>query len=645
MNILATTKNKLGSERGQAVMGAVLLTVIMGFTILDTLVTPLTREIDGVRELGRSRLSYYTAESATEDATYRLRNNLNYSPSYSLSLNNSSAAVTITDSGDNKIITAVGDYLDRYRTLQTTLNLSTSEAQFFYGIQAGNGGFVLRGGSQITGNVYSNGSIVSTNGERITGSAVAANLPALTADQSNTTPATIASCTTSVCVTFRNTSGTQDVAQSFQVSTLAPVNKVRFFVKKVGSPASATVRIVADNAGRPGTYNLLSTNGTLNSTLVTTSFGWVDVVFPTNPSLDPGETYWVVIDSGSQSSSNYFIIGANNTYSGGSANIGQYNGTWNNTTPAGLDLYFDLYLGGGNSTIGGGGYVGATRIGTTASDITWAHTVSGAQVSGPLYCQTGTNNNKACDTSRADPSSTAMPISDSQIESWKDQATTTPGGWTYNGNLTIGYAGTTTATLKHINGNLTVNGGGIATFGELEVTGNITISGGGRLKAGPLLVGGNLTVGSTGLTLKGTTYVKGNFILNSGAAVGLDASYGADSGIFVTDGYMDLSGGGTFSGSGTTGSYPVLVTASNCPAGGTCAGHNAVDVSGGAGAVVIVAQNGTIYMSGGTSAKAMVANQIVVEGGGSVSYESGLASLSFSSGPGATFEITKWQEQ
>jgi hypothetical protein len=108
----------------------------------------------------------------------------------------------------------------------------------------------------------------------------------------------------------------------------------------------------------------------------------------------------------------------------------------------------------------------------------------------------------------------------------------------------------------------------------------------------------------------------------------------------VSDGIVTVNGGGNFSGSGTAGSYPFLITTSSCPVEAGCNGADAVTLDGGAGTVAIVAQNGTVDIEGGSAIKAVTANQIIMRGGATLYYDSGLISSNFSSGPGGSWVFT-----
>lgn len=543
------------------------------------------------------------AEAGIDRALAQLNTDLNYVGETNTDLPSGTFTTTITTiDSQTKTITSVGTAIYRNitstRTIKVNVGIDSQQISFRYGVQVGTGGFVMSGGSVIEGNVYSNGTINATTGVRIKGSAVAANPPALAADQVNDSPTPISTCTASTCITYANATATQDFAQSFKPGISAPMNNIQFYIKKNGSPGNATVRIVTDNAGSPSTSQLMS--GTLTASAVTSTFGWVTVAMPTTPVLDPSQTYWIVLD-GSSSSSNYYTIGANaNGYANGTAKIGQYGSSWSNTTPGGLDGYFRLFMGGGTSSIGGNNYVTGVYVGTGVADEAWAHHVQGATVSGPLYCQTSNYTNKPCNTSRSDPPAQPMPLSDNNIQAWKDEAAL---GGTTNGNVSVGWAG--------------------ATIGPRRITGNLTVGGGGTL------------------TVSGTLWVEGDITISGGGKVQLSPSYGPNSGAIVTDGKVTLSGGSSFAGSGTPGSYPFLITTSACPVAPNCNGGNAISLSGGAGTVALVAQNGNVQIDGGSSLKAVTAKQITMTGGATLTYDAGLISDVFSSGPGGSWTVIK----
>lgn len=579
-------------EKGQAMLTAVMFFLVISLTIILGITNPLVKQIKGGFEKYKSDQSYYLAEAALEDAVYRLKTNKTIGSSETIILNGNSASATITTTATGKQITTSSTINNNVRKLETDILMGAGVA-FNYGLQAGNGGVDMDGGSTVNGNIYSNGNINAISAT-ITGSAVAADSASLTADISNDTPATPASS-----ITFRNQSSSQDLAQSFQVSNTSPLNKVQFYIKKVGSPANATIRLVADNNGSPSTTQIPIGSVSLNASQVTTNYGWVEVVFASTPSLQPGTTYWIVVDNSSQSSSAYYVIGANNSYSNGEAKTGAYSGSW---TATNLDAYFKIYTGGITSQIGGATYSTGLMVGSNGVGNAWANIVKGTSVAGSLYCLTGLNNNKSCNTSKGIPPSQPLPYSDSNIDAWKTDAES---GGVITGNYTVGSAG--------------------ASLGPKKITGNLTVNGGGTL------------------TMTGTLWVVGDVTVTGGGKIVLPANYGLNSGTIISDGRITINGGGS-AGSGTSGSYLFVVSTSKCPQDVTCGGSSAITITGGAGAIAANAQQGTVALSGGANIKAVVGNSISITGGSTVTYDQGLASPSFVSGPTGGWQIVSWKE-
>lgn len=586
--------------------GAIILVALLFFAIFTLLATSMLSSAVLYDKVARHSLSesqaLALAEAGIDEATSRLNQSSSYTGETNTALGAGTFTVAISTIDSSTKLVSVTSYIPNStnpissKTVKAKVAVSADTVSFRYGVQSGAGGFTLGGGSTVNGSIYSNGSISATSGARITGSATAANPPSLTADQANNTPATIASCTSSTCITFGNASATQDFAQSFAISTANQSNSVQFYLKKVGSPSDATVRVVTDNSGAPSTNVLLT--GTLSASTVTTSFGWVSVTLPTSPVLDPSQTYWLVIDAGN-SSSNYYVIGANSGgYASGTAKIGQYGSTWSATTPTGLDGYFAYYLGGGTSMIGGNSYTTGAYVGTGSSDDAWAHTLMGVTVSGTAYCQNATFTSKSCTTSRADPTAAALAVSDANMDDWE---TTAAAGGTLTGDQHVDYHNALLGPKKIV-GNLIVDGGGTLTLsGPLWVTGTVTVTGGGK--------------------------------------IALASSFGTGSSYIISDGYMSLSGGGSLSGSGQSGSYLIMMTTSACPAASGCSGNNAITLSGGTSAVGLVAPDGTAYVTGGVTVKTVSAKQVTLDSGATLNYDTGLANTSFSSTSGGSWTV------
>jgi hypothetical protein len=596
MKLTKIFKNKIVIPKkqngGQAMLVSVLYFLFISLSVVSGIVSPSVREYKTVSVDLNSKKSYFLAESGIEDAIYRTKQSLPISGSETLSIGGNTATTVITTNINGaKSIESVGD-ITNYSNRKLTASLSTDVGvSFNYGVQVGQGGLHMTGSGRVNGNVYANGPITGDSSAVISGSAISANSPSLVADQTH------GSGTPAYDVIFANNNSTQDIAQSFSVtSNTLPLNKVEFYIKKVSTPSDATVTIRNDSSGSPGSTVLAT--GTLYANSVTTSYGWINVSFNTNPLLVAGATYWLVIDA-STHSSRYYTIGANNGgYANGLGKIGRLGNSWSNTTPSGLDYFFKIYLGGVNGLIAGssGNQSNPLHIGTV-SGTAQANTVNYTHATGNIYCQNGTGNNKSC-TPQSDPVYIAFPVSEANIQSWKTEA---EAGGIINGDYVVGPWPNQNMTLgsKKIIGNLIVSNGGVLTLsGNLWVTGTITLNGNGRIR--------------------------------------LASSYGTDDGVIVADGDVAISGGGNATGSGTVGSYLMILT--------TSSSNTAMSINGGAGAVIAYAPNGTVAISGGASLKEATGYRMTVGGGSSITYESGLTNNNFSSGPGGTWNISSWKE-
>ncbi len=585
-------KISIHNNEGQAMLIAVIFFLVISLIIIVGITGPIANNVRMAEERFSSLQSYVNAESGLEDVVYRIKNAKSVDAGQVLSLNTGTSTITITTLSNVRVVSAIGKIGSLVRKIEANLELGSGVA-FNYGLQAGDGGVSMSGGAQIIGNVYSNGNIDAINAT-ITGTAVAADSAALTADQTNDTPTTPTNS-----IVFGNAEASQDVAQSFQISTTSPLNKIQFYIKKTGTPANITVRIVVDNNGSPSTTVIPTGTMTLNSGLVTTSYGWAEVVVPNVTSLIPDTTYWIVLDMNSNNASEYYTIAANAAYTTGVAKKGEYTESWSSTS---LDEYFRVFTGGITSQIGGANYATGVLIGTAGIGDAWASVIKGATVQGGLYCTTGTNNNKACNTSRGSASPQALPYSDANMEAWKNEAAS---GGTINGNYTVGYAG--------------------ATLGPKKITGNLTVDGGGTL------------------VLTGPIWVEGNFTVTGGGKLSLPSTYGKSSETVISDGIIKINGGGSV-GSGTAGSYLFVVSTSKCPNDVGCSGDSAINISGGAGAIAANAQKGTVELTGGAAINAAVGNRLVINGGSTVTYDQGLASPTFVSGPSGGYGLLKWTE-
>lgn len=576
------------NEKGAVVMIAVFIFLSLSMAVILGIAIPISAQIRNSGSVLQTKKSLIASDVLNDEVLYRLNWGRTLPGSIVLSLNQSTSSATISTVGSSKEIIANG-VSGNFERNSKAVYTQGGGLSINYGLQVGNGGLQMSGGPTVFGSVYANGDIIASGGSTITGNTVAASLIELDPDTYNddgvTNPTTYQ--------TLGTASGVRTIAQSFTVSTSTPITSFDFLIKKNGSPANATLRIYNDNGGNVGNSQI-GGNGSLSASLVSTSnFSWVKV-YPYAPvSLTPGTTYWVTLQYNG-SNANYYSLATNNSvFSGGSLKLKNNSGSYFNPTPVTQDIYFKTYMGG----------VG-TISGITIQGFANAGIVNSSTVNGALYCQSGNSNNKACDTSQVLPSPAPSPITDATIASWKSAASS---GTVRNSSWTLGGAtATSTPGPMMIVGNLTVDAGAVLTLnGPLYVTGTLTVSGGGLIK--------------------------------------LSSSYGAGDEKIIAQ-YVRLTGGGQIVGNGTMGNYMiVLADGTDCPS--SCGGATeAINASGGTGSLVLMAPNGTINFTGGTTAKSAIAKKMIMSGGTTLIYDSGLTSLSFTTGSSTVWNVQSWKE-
>ncbi|MES2985929.1 MAG: choice-of-anchor R domain-containing protein [Patescibacteria group bacterium] len=580
-------------NKGAAVMIVVLFFVILSTTLLVGVSTPIVQQIENSTDFLASKKGYNVADIQAENALYRFNKGKNDAPA-DLSILGSEAIGILTDVNGEKQISVQG-VLGEFQRFVTARFRQDTGVAFNYGLQVGTGGLQMSGSSYIVGNVYSNGDIIGNGGSGwyttyVTGSAVAATISNPVAHVQN-----VGSVPPSDSFTFGLSNSNQDFAQSFVMSTTTPITEIELFLKKTGSPANATVKIVNNSGGVPGSTVL--TSGTLSSGLVTTLYSQVPATMTTSVALVSGTTYWLVVDVASNNSSNYYTVGMNNNVFSGNTKMGRQGNSWANLATTTLDADFKILVGGDAGTITDMG------VGTSGSGDAWANTVNNVTVTGALFCQSGTGNNKVCDTSKTDPAPVPLPITQGNIDEWKDEA----------------LAGGSTSTVS-------INGTDVITIGPKKINGDLTISASGKLY------------------VTGTLHVTGDINVNGSGKIYVDSSMGADSVVIVTDGKIDLGGSGGVYGSGVAGSYVVMSTSSACPDAVGCGGTPAISVNGAAGSVILSAPNGTVSFTGSAGVKSVVAKKMIMTGTTYITYDTGLTGLDFTSGPSGAWAVSSWKE-
>ena len=169
------------------------------------------------------------------------------------------------------------------------------------------------------------------------------------------------------------------------------------------------------------------------------------------------------------------------------------------------------------------------------------------------------------------------------------------------------------------------------------MNGNHTVSGSEGL--GPVKISGNLKI-NTGavLTVTGTIWVTGTLETNNNAVIKIDPYYGANSGIIVADGVITFSNNTVVSGSGTAGSYLIVVGAKNAPA------SPVMDISNSSSGAIYYAPHGRIHLNNNAGARQISGYGFDIDNNATVTYESGLQNVHFSSSPSAAHDVPYWKD-
>lgn len=572
-------------DRGYAALTALMLTLAVSLTVIGGFTFFSLKEVAVTRAFTRSLEARMIAESGLEDGVYRVVTGRQLQSSETLGVGAGTTTITLTLTGNERTIRSEGLRMTNEHNLETHIAITTAQVNFFYGIQVSDGGLTMANNSRVNGSVFSNGDITGSNGAVITGDAiVAGGIPANPAEQWATHDADYA---------FATANGNRDIAQSFTPTTTGVLSRISVYLGKTGMPSTnLTLHITTDNGGKPSSSDIANTS--ITPTQVGTSPSWIDSSFASPPTLTTGTKYWIVLDSSSDSSSNYWNWRKDSTGAYAS-NTGKYTSSWSTGNPVwtdtGGDHAFRVWIGGATTKIEEM-TIGDSTTGTGRSNLFVNTSVHGSTCPN-IYCIV------------ENPSRLELPISAGVIEDWRDAAAA----------------------------------GGTCAQPTCDASGNYTLTNNDTGSLGPIKINGDLELdnGAT-LTVTGTIWVVGDIKLSNNCTIKLNSGYGSLSGVIVTDSDVDISNNCTFQGSGQTGSYVLLLSDKNAPT------QEVMSIANNSLGVVYYASNGKIKFSNNAQAKEATGYGIILDNNAVITYETGLQTIYFSSGPGAGYDVTYWRE-
>lgn len=583
-------------------MATVILFLALSLAVVLGMSIPIANQIKVSSDLEVSRRSYATAEIGNEEIYYRLNKGKTIPSNIVLGTSGATASAVIIDNGDSEIVTSTG-LAGTYQRLTKTIFTRPRSVAMLYAMQIGTSSLYAANNVNITGDVYVNGSISGLNVTN--GSVIAANVAEPVTVESFSVDEATPGITS---VKFWNkTPAVQDIAQSFQISSIMSINALSLSLQKTsGSWSGVTVKIVNDSGGHPG--STVYTSATLFSGSVSTSeFGSPYIPLNSSVNLNPGVTYWIVIDVPAQTSSSAYLLAegvssSTANYANGKVQVGTWSssngGTWSTPSTTAGDIFFSLLYNGGISVV--------TNVTTSGSPyFIWAREIFSSNAgTGNTYCQNSVGNIPAnCDDTRPDPEISGSVLTANDYASWESSAT----------------SGTTT-------GSITVSNGSSKTLSNTKISGNLYIANNAQVY------------------LTGNLWITGNLTLSNNALLKIDPSMGAKDVVVLVDGSISLDNNASAIGSGNADSFLLLV--SRCPSTTCSTSAGSINLSNNTNAEALIAPNGIINLQNNATANSIIAKGSNLSNNSNVIYKPKLQYFSLVS-TGATsslWSIDSWQE-
>ena len=622
------TKNKNKNKNNNGFAAILVIIILMSLVLIITfsLSMIITTKSRISKSLVLSARSYYSAESGIEDALLRITNNsYNWMAVNSFSLDGAVVSQSIVQVGDITTVESLSSYYSNERKVKTELSLTVDNISFHYGVQVGRGGLSIANNSTINGNLYSVGDVLGTSN---TSSIIDGDVSVSTGMNLDHSHGVYNAETV-----FGNVSPIIDVAQSFKPSSSENMSQISFYMKRIGNATDKTIRVLTDDGSggaQPGSPTKTQVGSTtLIASKVGTNYGWVDFSFSSPPSLTADQWYWVVIDT--ESDSKYFSM-AKDSNNGNGNGISKHSENWNAASPVWTldsgDYNFKLWLGGGAALLDTVNVTGTARANTInisnigvdafAKNINNDTTVTIAGVAHYEVQFTGVAGSSVQETVD-DPPVIALPISDSNIADWKSAAS----------------EGGTFSDAAHCSPSADIVLDACVLDCDFTPTGGIRI------------------------TINGTIWVKGDIEIDNLTGIELSSAYGSNSGVIIADkpgseltsGRIEVlqnvaicgsegiaPGPSPFSCEASNGSYILMLSTHSHDSTSAIAVHNNAD------GAIFYAHKGIASIKNGADLKEVTAYRLILDTNTDVTYESGLASASFTSGPGGGWNINSWNE-
>lgn len=159
-------------SKGYVIIVLTILFASVGLILVIGGALPVITYFASIKGNSYSKQALLASNSGIEEALYRLRTGKNLPNSVTLTIGSSTATVSTLVTPQGKKITVEGLRNVYHRKFTASVSYG-SGVSFHYGVQSGQGGFVLQNSSNVVGNVYSNGTVTGS-GNYVYGDVVSA---------------------------------------------------------------------------------------------------------------------------------------------------------------------------------------------------------------------------------------------------------------------------------------------------------------------------------------------------------------------------------------------------------------------------------------------------------------------------------------
>lgn len=157
----------------------------------------------------------------------------------------------------------------------------------------------------------------------------------------------------------------------------------------------------------------------------------------------------------------------------------------------------------------------------------------------------------------------------------------------------------------------------------------------GSPSLGPQKYIGNLTLSNTATaTMNGPLYVTGDVTIQNSASLKLNNSFGSNGSVLIIDGKVSTSNSGSFIPTNSNPKGYILVAT-------TSTASDAVRIQNSGVNAIFYALDGGATLENSAQVTALVAKSMLIKNSASLTYDSGLASAQFTTGPGGSWQPIK----